>query len=290
MKKTTVLYHADNDGFGSAFAIWLLYGDKYGTYIPVQYSQPVPEIPEDTEQLFIVDFSYKREICEDLAKQFSSMVIFDHHKTAEKELEGLSYVIFDQSKSGVGIVWDFFYTGRTEMPDLLKYVQDYDLWKFKLPHSEIVNLYISTLDWDFNVWKNVLQESRFAEYAYSIGLGIKKFQDKQIDSALSNTRMMRFMFDDGVFEIPVINCSANVSKVGNVLCKEYPDAPFSATYCDRKNIRSWSLRSVGDFDVSFIARKFAGGGHKNAAGFSTDIGWPQHSSDEFVKAFTEESK
>ena len=33
-----------------------------------------------------------------------------------------------------------------------------------------------------------------------------------------------------------------------------------------------SLRSNGEYDVSAIARVFGGGGHRNAAGFSTDIG------------------
>lgn len=38
-----------------------------------------------------------------------------------------------------------------------------------------------------------------------------------------------------------------------------------------------SLRSNGDYDVSAIAKKFGGGGHKNAAGFEVPIktllGW-----------------
>ena len=38
-----------------------------------------------------------------------------------------------------------------------------------------------------------------------------------------------------------------------------------------------SLRSNGEYDVSAIAKAFGGGGHRNAAGFSTDIntllGW-----------------
>lgn len=38
-----------------------------------------------------------------------------------------------------------------------------------------------------------------------------------------------------------------------------------------------SLRSNGDYDVSAIAKAFGGGGHRNAAGFSTNIdtlmGW-----------------
>ena len=70
----------------------------------------------------------------------------------------------------------------------------------------------------------------------------------------------------------MLNASTNVSEIGNELCRVYPDAPFSATYCDRKGVRSWSLRSVGDFDVSEVARRYNGGGHRNSAGFATEIG------------------
>lgn len=56
------------------------------------------------------------------------------------------------------------------------------------------------------------------------------------------------------------------------MCKVFPDAPFSASYCDRGDgKRSYSLRSLGDFDVSAVARMFGGGGHRNAAGFVVDL-------------------
>ena len=40
---------------------------------------------------------------------------------------------------------------------------------------------------------------------------------------------------------------------------------------DREGERKWSFRSKGDFDVNSFARKhFEGGGHRNAAGGSSD--------------------
>ena len=69
--------------------------------------------------------------------------------------------------------------------------------------------------------------------------------------------------------IPCVNASENVSELGNLMCERYPDAPFSMSYCDRGDgMRSYSLRSIGDFDVSVVAKAFGGGGHKNAAGFA----------------------
>src|SRR5436190_1290463 len=41
---------------------------------------------------------------------------------------------------------------------------------------------------------------------------------------------------------------------------------------DGRAARKVSLRSTGDVDVSAIARKHGGGGHRRAAGFSTDLG------------------
>lgn len=283
VKTRTVLYHADADGFASAFVLWLLFKDT-AHYIPVQYGQPVPEISQETESLYIVDFSYPRHICEQLNDSFSTFIIFDHHITAAQDLNGLPYVVFDTTRSGCGIVWDFYFPGEP-MPDILRYVQDRDLWKFELSHSEEINLYISTMPNDFELWEGQCREG-FAEDAMWFGSAIRDFRDKQVERAMNDVRMMRF---EG-YEIPVLNCSTNISEVGNELCRAYPDAPFSASYCDRKDVRSWSLRSIGEFDVSIVARKFGGGGHKNAAGFHTEIGWPQYDTDEFIKAFNEAAK
>ncbi|WP_181034873.1 hypothetical protein [Cronobacter sakazakii] len=42
-KKTAVLYHNDADGFASALAAWLRYGEE-AHYIPVRYGEPVDGI------------------------------------------------------------------------------------------------------------------------------------------------------------------------------------------------------------------------------------------------------
>lgn len=286
MKKTTVLYHADADGFGAAFAVWLEFRDR-AHYISVQYSQPVPEIPEGTEHLIIVDFSYKREICEELAAKYRVLII-DHHKTAEAELAELDYALFDAGKSGCGLAWEYFH-GTADVPEILKYIQDRDLWKFDMPYSKEVNLFIATLEWDFDLWYRWAFSYTFTDQAIQAGTAIEAYQDGLIKGAMRGTRILRLSIEGTTYEVPVLNCSSVVSEVGNELCREYPDAPFSATYCDRKDVRSWSLRSIGDFDVSTVARAFGGGGHKNAAGFATDIGWPQITPDEFLQSFEEAS-
>jgi len=78
----------------------------------------------------------------------------------------------------------------------------------------------------------------------------------------------------GGYEIPVVNASVLFSEVGHELClKGLFTKLFSAYYFDRNNKRQWGLRSIGDFDVSEIAKKYGGGGHRNAAGFETGKDW-----------------
>ena len=130
--KKAVLYHADADGFGAAYACWKMFYEK-AIYIPVQYGQPVPELPESVEDLFIVDFSYDRATCESLADKYR-LIVLDHHKSAEKELAGLDYAKFDMNKSGAVLAWEFMYAFQP-VPEILLYVLDRDLWRFELPFS-----------------------------------------------------------------------------------------------------------------------------------------------------------
>ena len=75
----------------------------------------------------------------------------------------------------------------------------------------------------------------------------------------------------GGYRVPVVNATGNTSELGHRLCEVFPEAAFSASYRDTaEDRREWSLRSMGDFDVSAIAKRYGGGGHRNAAGFQTE--------------------
>lgn len=279
--KTLVLHHADADGFGAAFALntTLKPGEEV-TYIPVQYGQEPPNVA-GYDFLYILDFSYKRPVMEDLyAKMNGAIFCIDHHKTAQAELDGLTYCLFDMEKSGAGLTWAFCWPNDTHLPAILAYVQDRDLWKFELPMSKEVNAYIATMEWDFGVWDQFDLET-----AKAAGAAILAFQQRQIEGRLKDVVVRRVYnpnspeFDaysyrdtqEGVdyFMVPVVNASENISELGEAMCHAYPDAPFSMSYCDcADGSRSYSLRSRNGFDVSTVAKAFGGGGHPGAAGFT----------------------
>lgn len=68
--------------------------------------------------------------------------------------------------------------------------------------------------------------------------------------------------------------STNTDKYGlvsdtlNELCKRDPSTPFAFNFWEKDGFTKYELRSVGDFDVSVLAKRLGGGGHKNAAGCS----------------------
>ena len=93
-----VLYHSPCiDGFTAAYAAWTKFGnDHLVTYVPCRYHEPLPEI-EDGSHVYILDFSYPREILVELAER-CLLVVIDHHESAQKDLEGLSFAHFDMKK------------------------------------------------------------------------------------------------------------------------------------------------------------------------------------------------
>ena len=72
--------------------------------------------------------------------------------------------------------------------------------------------------------------------------------------------------------IPVANVPYTMASDGGNLLARQNDG-IGATYFDTPEGRKFSLRSIGDIDVSQIATEFGGGGHRNAAGFVQPIGW-----------------
>ena len=149
-----VLYHGGcSDGFGAAFAAWMRLQHQATEYIPVSYGKPMPDIPDGSD-VYIVDFSYSREMLISLSERCQVRVL-DHHKTAQAGLEGLPFCTFDMDKSGAVLAWEYFHPGD-DVPEILLYVQDRDLWKWKMTRSKEVNAAIASHPQDFFTWSGFI--------------------------------------------------------------------------------------------------------------------------------------
>lgn len=255
---THVLYHADcADGFGAAYAAHKVLGDE-ATYIPVQHGETPPDLPSDAK-VVIVDFSYKRDVILALKEKIADLVILDHHTTAQDELAGLPFATFDMTKSGARMAWEYWHP-NTEVPEMIAYIEDKDLWLWKLEESQEFTSALRSYPMEFEIW-----ETLTAEHLKIEGKALLRLQEQIIMAAVNRARL-KTLFG---YEVLVVNSTEFRSEIANRLCTLNPDMAFAAAYYDDKNgDRNWSLRSVGEFDVAALARQMGGGGHKNASGFT----------------------
>ena len=256
MTPDLVLYHANcPDGFGAAWAVWKKYPSA--VFVPVDHGQPLPVDPTG-RNLLIVDFSYPRPMLEGIAKSAAAIQVLDHHITAKEALADLSYAAFDLNKSGAVLAWEWAH--RMPAPWLLEYVQDKDLYTWKLPNSREINAALSSYPYDFNIWdcmkRDVLEQE---------GRAILRYEHKLVEQVLQEKVMVEFEGET----VPCVQSAILTSQIGEQLAATYA---FCLMWHDRHGRRYFSLRSrEGGADVAQIAVKYGGGGHPHAAGFSVPM-------------------
>lgn len=260
LKTLCIYHHACADGFAAAWAIRRALGDQV-EFHPGIYGQQPPDVTG--RAVILADFSYKRPALLELAKQASTVLILDHHETARDDLQDLPpnvLTVFDMARSGAVIAWQAFFPD-TSPPLLFDYVQDRDLWQFKLPNSREVTAALYSYPFEFDVWDQLMEGSILP--LISEGRAILRKHQGDV-AALIKATARRAWF--GTVDVPIANVPYMfASDVGHELSK---GEAFSATYYDDENGRRFSLRSSPEgANVAKIAEAFGGGGHAHAAGF-----------------------
>jgi len=266
LKKIVVIYHDQcRDGFGAAYAAWKKFGDK-ASYIPRKTQDPVPEGLENKE-IYIVDYSYKKPELEKLHKENKSVVVIDHHETAQEAVTSFKGNVFDMDHSGAVLAWKYFHP-HTEVPKLLLYIEDHDLWRFKMEFNREFGAALGEYNQDFETWdklnSNLEDRDDFSKFI-SHGAAIAGFEDKHVQKLLAFKEKVLFEGN----EIYAVNCSRIYRSIvahelSNLNGKE-GGLEMAIVYYRYDGMVHCSLRSNGDVDVRSMAEKYGGGGHKNAA-------------------------
>lgn len=280
--KALVCFH-DNcpDGFTAAWAVWKSLGDA-AEYRAVNYGQALPTDIAGRD-VILVDFSYPRAQLDLMADAAKSVQVYDHHKTAQADLDGWTRgkVVFDMERSGAGIAWDEFHQGEATWlgvrPNLISYVEDRDLWRWELRDSREISEYIFSLPRDFQTWDrlgvclggNAAPVSPGFIAAVESGAALLRAKKIRVAEICKNARWVQL----AGHRIPLVNTAWDFSEIGEYLCEQFPDASFAGYYFDRKDVRQFGFRSRGGFDVSAVCKVYGGGGHAAAAGFTSSIGW-----------------
>lgn len=269
-----IIYHKGcADGFCAAFILNRIY--PLADLFAVQYGDSVHPLFDlagehcvADEDVIIADFSFNRNIMLAIRDVSKSVICYDHHKTAEKELEGLRFCIFDMSKSGARLVYEQEYLATvlgsshdSHIKFLVDYTEDRDLWRWELPNSKAISAAMASFPFEFKIWGGFHKGSLIQD-----GNAILRYQQQIVDRAVFNATDIDILGRT----VKAVSPTALVSEIGGKLAE---DSPFGLTYFIVENGIVFSLRSRGENgeDVSEIAKRFGGGGHRNAAGFKLDF-------------------
>ncbi len=240
-KRPLCIYHGNcADGFGAAW-VFKRWADREHDFHAGVYQNPPPDV--EGRDVYLVDFSYKRAVVEEICEKATRVVLIDHHKTAIEDLAPLIEskrieALVSLEKSGATLAWEWFHGKFREPPQLLKHIEDRDLWRFALAGTREIQANVFSHPYDFDVWDVLIERPVEELIAEGRAIERKHFKD--------------------IAELVAVD-AGHLLATGN---------PFAGCYWDTPQGRVFSLRSTDDgLDVSAIAKQYGGGGHRNASGF-----------------------
>lgn len=193
-------------------------------------------------------------------------MLWCRHKSARDYLPALiesGHVqgVFDNSRSGALITWDYLHPDKPA-PWLIQAISDRDLWQWKLDWSADALCALDNLEFDFCSWNALLQDGKAA--AIRNGRLLRTDFERHLARIMDQGRDMQAQIAG--FTVPALNAPHQfASHAGNLLCS---GQSFALVWSDQRNGRRFSLRSTdAGEDVEIIAKRFGGGGHRNASGF-----------------------
>jgi len=276
-----IIYHNNcADGFGAAWAAYKKFGADGAEYLPMNYNDQRVKLEDKKlefpvsvagRNVYILDFSFSPDIIDAMLIETATLTWIDHHKTAFEafnfnatepvdliDLELNWEIILDPNKSGCVLAWEHFHP-NDEVPMLLKYIEDRDLWRWQYTSTRDLATGLRSKPFSFE-WFNTASENLAAVVAK--GEAMNELFDQQL--ADITKKHMVVMINGNLGR--AVNCTPQFSsEAGNILAKQ--SGTFGMTWCvNDKGEVNVSLRSIGDYDVSAIAKTFGGGGHRNAAG------------------------
>ncbi len=279
--KTIAIYHKDcSDGTTAAAVVLkkfpgaLLFPMSYG-YPPDEMS-PIVAQAELGDQIFTVDTVMG-------AKEFLAVghkvVSIDHHEGVQAEYAALAKAnpaftfVYDNDKSGASGTWAYLFPGE-DMPELVKYVEDFDLWNWKYgDKTKAVASYLFMIMNDPGKTLELFDAP--LDGIFTEGGAIARYGDFMVDRSIKNVEPLELKA--GAHTVHVYNITQNKSEAGNKLAIERKSAVGLFTI-HGKDVRI-SFRSLdGQVPSALdIATALGGGGHHNASAASIPF-------DEFIKA------
>ena len=287
-------YHADADGRCAGFWVCLNVGinDNYHPeMIEINYGKPFPFDKIGLgEQIYIVDYSIDPAEMLRLLEITNDVTWIDHHKTAiEKyadfphEIRGvrvdgvagcmLTYCyIHHMTDRGQGEIKPFDISMTADAPQFTKLIADWDVWTFR--YGDDTRNFITAFNgYDFHPesknWDKFLcfPDGRYNSATSELiteGKTMTRFRDEWAKEYCRTKGFETVIDGHRAFAMNLGNCNSEYFKSIN-------DGTFAILAPFSFDGKKWTVSLYSQtVDVSEIAKKRGGGGHKGASGFQCE--------------------
>jgi oligoribonuclease NrnB/cAMP/cGMP phosphodiesterase (DHH superfamily) len=268
--KTLCLHHNDPDGRAAGAIVRRALGSGVALY-EMDYGVLVPwELIEDTQKVIVVDFSLPKDEMERIAAE-RELIWIDHHKTSLEENAKISQDwpgLRDTEEAGCVLTWQFFFPNQP-VPKAVVLIGDRDIWRWAEadtgPFGEgLINqdtrpnndeLWVPLLNNDPEAIQELIESGKLLREARLVKM-----------RRMVNGRGFPVTFEG--FSTMVINDRGN-GEMGEYI----RSLGYQIAYCYIDKMLNGKLYTYvtlysGRIDVSEIAKRFGGGGHPGASGFS----------------------
>lgn len=218
-------------------------------------------------KIIITDLSPSLETAKYLTN-YVELFFIDHHITS-KDLTNILDSYHDITKSATLLTYEWLAEMGFDVKSYGEFancVNDYDMWHLKIEESLKLNMLFSLMGIDRFVERFLKNPTVKFDESEKMLLEIEEeSKNKYLDHSLKNLNLYT---DKSNRKFAVIFAERYNSELGHHILN-FTDAVYVFIINAQK--KKISLRSRGEVDVSEIAINNGGGGHKNAAGFSTDF-------------------
>ena len=243
-------------------------------FVEMDYARSVPveKIRRD-EIVSIVDFSFKPDVMRAVQGATDVGVIWcDHHKTAAEygyDVPGIRD-FNEKGRAGCECTWNFFFP-REKTPNWIRVLGDYDAWRMQekdkcLPFYEGLKLENQDPGGMWDIWSAL-----FDDPTDTTAIEIAEHGNAAIRYRDNYCGELRTAFG---YETTIDGHRAyalNAYRFGSQgFGEKFAEYPICIAYIH--DSKKWTVSLYSEtVDVSAVAKKYGGGGHKGAAGFTCEV-------------------
>jgi oligoribonuclease NrnB/cAMP/cGMP phosphodiesterase (DHH superfamily) len=268
------LHHNDADGRASAAIVRRALGRDV-LLVEIDFGEPVPwEKIDRAQRVIMVDFSLPPDDMQRLADS-TELIWVDHHISALEAMAGIADDwpgLRDISEAGCVLTWKYFFPGLP-VPRAIILIGDRDIWRWAEAETgsfdeglhqrdtrpENDDLWQPLLEDDHQLLQELIQEGEILRRARL--LDVRRY-----------VRKYGFELSFEGYRTLAVNARSSGEMGAYIRQQGYQVAYCYMDVWQNDRLMTTVTLYSEQVDVSKLAQKFGGGGHRGAAGFSFQRG------------------